>query len=215
MRPLRLFHASYASLSPSNLSAQLPPRSPPHPTPTRQPRAKTLRTINQPLATAGRDGVTLSSVCRRIERPCPRVTLTLPIWHPWYLLAALKIEKIHKSLKWAESKFGLSAISLFSNHCGGVFSHSFLSMSNHCPLQPPLFGGSRRENVVLMLSGDQSSVKQEAENDNVLFWKTKREVWAKIGFWCRLSSMMGSQRRVESTKPGKKNTHARTFAQTS
>lgn len=44
-------------------------------------------------------------------------------------------------------------------------------MSNHCPLQPPLFGGSRRENVVLMLSGDQSSVKQEVENDNVLFFE--------------------------------------------
>lgn len=55
-------------------------------------------------------------------------------------------------------------------------------MSNHCPLQPPLFGGSRRENVVLMLSRDQSSVKQEAQNDNVLFRKTKGKFEQKLDF---------------------------------
>lgn len=67
--------------STTSCSPPSPPSSPriPTPPPACQPRAKTLRTINQPLATAGWDSVTLGSVCRRIERPCPRVTLTLPI----------------------------------------------------------------------------------------------------------------------------------------
>lgn len=204
------FHAGYASFS----FLVAPPL--PHPPATRQPRAKTLGTINQPLATAGRDGVTLSSVCRRIERPCPRVTLTLPIWHPWYLLAAQKIEQKKNT---QEFKVSRVKVWTFSDHfvfyllCAFFFgpppTHSFLSMSNHCPLQPPLFGGSRRENVVLMLSGDQSSVKQEAENDNVLFQnKNKREVWAKIGFRCRLSPNDG-QPATRGVNKAKKNTHGR------
>lgn len=36
-------------------------------------------TINQPLATADGDSVTLGSVCYQIELLCPQVTLTLPV----------------------------------------------------------------------------------------------------------------------------------------
>lgn len=60
--------------------------------------------------------------------------------------------KIHKSLKWPHSSQTLD----FGDQC--VFYQGFsewkllfLSMSNHCPLQPALFRGSQQENVVLML----------------------------------------------------------------
>lgn len=84
-------------------------------------------------------------------------------------------------------------------------------MSNHCPLQPTLFGGSRRENVVLMLSGDQSSVKQGAESDNVLFRKTKGKFEQKLDFGCRFVHN-DRQPATRGVSGARKNTQ--TFAQT-
>lgn len=89
--------------------------------------------------------------------------------------------KIHKSLKWPHSSQTLD----FGDQC--VFYQGFLewkllflSMSNHCPLQPTLFRGSQQENVVLMLFGDQSSVKQRA--CPIMHFSNKPEVWAKLDF---------------------------------
>lgn len=210
------FHVGCTSFSPFSLSAPLPGRPPPPHPPARPP-------------TEGKDAPNHQSAIshRRQERRHAKLSVSpdrtaVPSGYPHTSnLTPMIFTRCAENWKKNTQEFKVSQVKVWTFSHQFVFyplwifffrpppTHSFLSMSNHCPLQPPLFGGSRRENVVLMLSGDQSSVKQEAENDNVLFRKTKGEVWAKIGFcprWWAASDAWSQQSQEK---------HTRTFAQTS